>query len=129
MSEESPTAGEDTRDVAGERVLIIDDAFPAVRDARGGRDLIEAALNAGATLIAVPAARLDAEFFRLRSGLAGEILQKAANYRLKFAVIGDIAEHIAASDALRDFVIECNRGREIFFVADVTELEQRLSTK
>jgi hypothetical protein len=97
-----------------------------VRDERGGRGLVEAALNAGATLIAVPAGRLDAEFFRLRSGLAGEILQKAANYRLKFAVVGDVSEHAASSDALRDFIVECNRGREIFFVDDLVALERRL---
>ena len=118
---------EQVREIAGERVLVLDDAFPIVRDASAARDLVEAALNAEATLIAVPASRLDAEFFRLRSGIAGEILQKAANYRLKVAVVGDISAHVAASDALRDFVVECNRGREIFFVDGITALEQRLS--
>lgn len=55
-------------------------------------------------MIAVPVARFDPEFFRLRSGLAGEITQKFVNYRSKLAVIGDISEKAAESVALRDFV-------------------------
>jgi hypothetical protein len=109
-----------------ERCLVLDEDGPTVKDDRGARDLIEAALNAGATLIGVPVSRLDASFFQLRSGLAGEVLQKAANYGLKFAVIGDISAHVTASDALRDFVVECDRGRSVFFAPDVAALELRL---
>ena len=117
----------DVREIAAERILVFDDTFPIVRDASAGRDLVEAALNESATLVAVPAARLDDEFFRLRSGLAGEILQKMVNYRLKFAILGDVSAHVAASDALRDFVVECNRGGDIFFVDNIADLEQRLT--
>jgi len=77
--------------------------------------------------VAVPVARFDPAFFQLRSGLAGEIFQKCVNYRLKIAIIGDVSTYVAASDALRDFVVECNRGRDVFFVEDVADLEQRLS--
>jgi hypothetical protein len=42
-------------------------------------------------------------------------------------VIGDISEHIAASDALRDFVYECNRGDSIFFDPDMESLSARLA--
>ena len=62
----------------------------------------------------------------LAPGLAGEVLQKAANYGFKFAVLGDVSAYVAASDALRDFVIECNRGGSIFFVDDLKDLEARL---
>jgi hypothetical protein len=113
-------------DVAGQRCLLADESGPVVRDADGGRILIEEALSERARIIAVPAARLDTSFFQLRSGLAGEVLQKAANYRLKFAVIGDISAHVAASDALRDFVVECNRGDSIFFIPDLQALRESL---
>jgi hypothetical protein len=49
------------------------------------------------------------------------------NYGFQFAVVGDVSAHVAASEALRDFVVECNRGREIFFVADLKELGERLA--
>jgi uncharacterized protein DUF4180 len=114
-------------EVAGERCLIIDREGAVVRDAGGARDLIEEAMNDRASMIVVPVIRLDPAFFQLRSGLAGEVLQTAMNYGYKFAVVGDISAHIAASDALRDFVIESNRGREIFFVPDMQALEERLA--
>jgi hypothetical protein len=114
-------------EIAGIRCAVLDTDGPIVRDQRGGRDLIEEAMNADAAMIVVPVARLDATFFELHSGLAGEILQKAANYGYKFAIIGDIGQHVAASGALRDFVRECNRGTSIFFDEDLHSLENRLS--
>jgi hypothetical protein len=115
------------RVLAGERVLVIGDDVPIIRDASGGRDLIEAALNERATVVAVPVERLDASFFELRSGLAGEILQKCVNYHLKIAIVGDVSDYVAASGALRDFVVECERGRDVFFVADLPALDERLT--
>jgi len=91
------------------------------------RDLIEEAFTNRASMIVVPAARLDPTFFQLRSLLAGEVLQKMANYRLKFAVVGDLSAQMSASDALRDFVFESNRGDSIFFVADLPSLDTRLA--
>ena len=34
---------------------------------------------------------------------------------------------VAASSALRDFVYESNRGRQVWFVTDRAELKQRLT--
>lgn len=79
------------------------------------------------SVIAVPVARFDPEFFRLRSGLAGEITQKIVNYRAKLAVIGDISDKTTESVALRDFVRECNRGNSIFFLPDLDALSAKLS--
>lgn len=83
---------------------------------------------AGAEWIAVPVARLDPAFFDLRTGVAGEIVQKFAQYRAGLAIVGDVAAHVAASDALRDFVRESNRGRTVWFVADADELAARLAS-
>jgi len=43
------------------------------------------------------------------------------------AVVGDIAAHVEAGDALRDFVRESNRGTQLWFVPDVDALRARLS--
>jgi hypothetical protein len=79
-----------------------------------------------ADVVAIPAQRLDESFFRLRTGVAGEIMQKFVNYRIRLAVVGDIAERVEASTALRDLVRESNRGRQIWFVTDLAELETHL---
>jgi hypothetical protein len=113
--------------IGDQRCLIVDSAGAVMRDASAGQDLVEEALNHRASIIAVPVERLDPAFFRLRSLLAGEVIQKVMNYRCKFAVVGDISMFTDESNALRDFVVECNRGRDVFFVADIAELEKRLT--
>ena len=56
-------------------------------------------------------------FFDLRSGVAGEILQKFTNYRIRLAVIGDFSAY--TSRALRDFIYESNKARYCIFVDSV----------
>lgn len=80
----------------------------------------------GANWIAVPVARIDPAFFDLRSGLAGDVAQKCANYRVGLVIVGDISDRVAASPALGAFVSESNRGRHVWFVSDAAELQRRL---
>ncbi|WP_327729599.1 DUF4180 domain-containing protein [Streptomyces sp. NBC_00487] len=89
-------------------------------------DLIGNAGYQGAAWVAVPVERLDEAFFHLPTRVAGDIIQKFVQYRVGLAVIGDIARHTTASSALRDFVRECNRNRQTWFLADVDELRERL---
>jgi hypothetical protein len=110
-------------EAGGIRVLHIDDDGPAISTAN---DVIGDAWSEDATLIAISAARLDAAFFDLSSLIAGEILQKIVNYRLRVAILGDIAPFIEASGALRDFVWESNRGTQVWFLKDEAELLARL---
>ncbi|WP_404193989.1 DUF4180 domain-containing protein [Streptomyces tauricus] len=93
---------------------------------RKALDLIGDASYQGARWVVVPAERLDETFFRLSTRVAGDIVGKFANYRLGLVILGDISRHTADSSALRDFVRECNRGRQTWFVADAGELEERL---
>lgn len=65
------------------------------------------------------------DFFVLSSRLAGEILQKFANYRIKLAIVGDYSGY--TSKPLKDFIYESNRGRDFFFVETVDEAIDRLS--
>ncbi|CAN7757194.1 DUF4180 domain-containing protein [Paenibacillus sp. LjRoot153] len=56
------------------------------------------------------------DFFELKTKLAGDVLQKYTNYQMKMAVIGDFDQY--DSKSLRDFIYECNHGKQFFFVAD-----------
>lgn len=89
-------------------------------------DLIGEALHRGAELVVVPASRLPDEFFTLRTGQAGEIVQKFVNYRLRLVVVGDLSDRVAVSPTLRAFVNEANRGRQTWFVTDAADLDRRL---
>jgi hypothetical protein len=46
---------------------------------------------------------------------------------MRLAVVGDVSRHVAASTALRDLVFESNRGNQVWFVADLDELDTRLA--
>ncbi|MFE9441891.1 DUF4180 domain-containing protein [Streptomyces sp. NPDC006602] len=91
-------------------------------------DLIGDAMGRDAQIVAVPTERVADEFFRLRSGVAGAVMQKFVNYRLRLAVVGDVSRHVAGSTALRDFVHETNQGGHIWFLPDFEALDEKLRT-
>jgi Domain of unknown function (DUF4180) len=47
-------------------------------------------------------------------------------YRKRPVILGDISKRLSGSSALRDFVYECNAGRQIWFFASVNELGQKI---
>ena len=78
-------------------------------------DLIGNASYQGASHVLLNEAHLASEFFDLACGLAGEVLQKFANYRMGLVVVGDFEN--VESRSLRAFVLESNRGDRVAFVA------------
>lgn len=114
-------------ELGGRRLLVLDGDGPALTRVQHAIDLIAEALPQRVQVIVVPVSRLDPSFFRLRSGLAGEIAQKIVNYRLKLAVIGDVSEFTGESQAFADFVREANRGHSIFFFPDLDALAGKLA--
>ena len=58
------------------------------------------------------------EFFDLKTKLAGEVLQKFVQYRMPLALVGDFSKY--ASKSLRDFIYECNQGRQVNFVQELS---------
>lgn len=59
------------------------------------------------------------DFFDLKNKLAGDILQKFSNYRVRLAIVGDFSE--LPGKSLRDFIFESNKGKAVSFVASVSE--------
>jgi Domain of unknown function (DUF4180) len=116
-----------TENLHGIRVLLLPAEGPKLRTARDATDAMSEAFAQSATWIAIPISRLDDDFFRLRTGVAGEIVSRLVGYVMKAAFLGDISEHMANSDSFRAFVREANRGRDFWFVADLEELSQRLA--
>ncbi|MEN6476418.1 MAG: DUF4180 domain-containing protein [Rectinema sp.] len=83
------------------------------------QDALDMMAESGMRAIIVRDDQLAPEFFRLGSGLAGEILQKFTNYRVRFAVVGDFSKY--PGKPLRDFIRESNATGQVLFVADATE--------
>jgi hypothetical protein len=116
-------------ELGGVRVLLCDANGEKLRSERDAIDIVGAALSARCKLVVVPVERLDDAFFSLKTRIAGEIIQKFVNYELRLAIVGDIARYVEASTALRDFILETNRGNQVWFLADRAELERRLGAK
>jgi hypothetical protein len=77
-------------------------------------------------VIIIPVDRLSDGFLDLKTRVAGDVLQKSVSYRKRVVILGDISTRLNESSALRDFVYECNAGREISFVSTLPELDQKL---
>lgn len=65
------------------------------------------------------------DFFDLKNGMAGEILQKFSNYRIRLAIVGDFSEF--DSKSLKDFIYESNQGKQINFLDSVSEALNKLA--
>ena len=66
-------------------------------------------------------------FPKLQTGLAGDILQKFSNYRVKLAIVGDFSKY--KSKSLHDFIRESNKGNRIFFAKNINDAMIKLTQK
>jgi hypothetical protein len=65
------------------------------------------------------------EFFDLKTKIAGEILQKFSNYRVRLAIVGDFTMY--ESKSIKDFIFESNKTQHINFTKNLTEALEKLS--
>lgn len=104
--------------VTGEEKVIV--------DVQSALDLVMTArYEGGAERIAIDKNAVAEDFFILSTGMAGEILQKFANYHVKAAFYGDFTRY--TSKPLRDFIYESNQGNGVFFVPTREEAIRRLT--
>jgi hypothetical protein len=87
-------------------------------------DLLGNASYRGATSIIVNQNRFESSFFDLKTGIAGDILQKFSNYQCRLAIIGDFSD--IESKSMRDFIRESNRHGRIIFVESKEEAMELL---
>lgn len=80
--------------------------------------MAEAGMNDCSKLI-IHSGSLHPDFFDLKTRLAGGVLQKFSNYRMKLSVVGEFTD--IKSKSLRDFIRESNRTGIITFVSSMEE--------
>ncbi|MCC7432812.1 DUF4180 domain-containing protein [Candidatus Peregrinibacteria bacterium] len=86
-----------------------------------GLDVVGNSIYGGSYKIIIHESGLASEFFELRTGLAGEILQKFSNYNCELAIVGDFSKY--PSKALEDFIRESNRQGRINFVDSIEQAQ------
>lgn len=64
-------------------------------------------------------------FFDLKTGIAGDVLQKFSNYKMRLAVIGEFTKYPGKS--IKDFIYESNKGRQVNFLDSLESAVEKLS--
>jgi len=110
----------------GNRIAIIQSNEVVISDVQTALDLmatIDYVHNCQRIIINKQA--ICEDFFKLSTGVAGEILQKFINYGKKLAIVGDFSNY--TSKPLHEFIYECNNGKDIFFVNNEQDAIERCS--
>jgi hypothetical protein len=105
----------------GNNIIEIESDDACVTNATG---ILELLFDAQASALIVRKECVNPDFFKLSTGIAGEILQKFSNYKRKLGVVGDFS-HIQ-SKPLRDFIFESNKTKQVVFVGSVKEAVELL---
>ncbi len=104
--------------------VIADDVV--INNLEDGTDLLGNAYYQGYEKLILHKENITPDFFHLKTKLAGEILQKFSNYRVRLVILGDFSN--VESKSLQDFIRESNKGRLVNFLSSKDEAISRLST-
>lgn len=96
-----------------------------IKNSSDGLDLLVGLYYDDFDRIIIHAKNITPNFFDLKNGLAGEILQKFSNYRVRLAIVGDFS--IYHSQSLKEFIFESNKNKKINFVSSQSEALKALS--
>jgi len=111
--------------INNEKIIEIISDIPVIIEPQDVLDLIGDLYSRGTNKIILQEIHLAAEFFDLKTKLAGEILQKFSNYNFKLAIVGDFSKY--KSKSLQDFIRESNRGGSIYFMNNLNEALSKLT--
>ncbi len=98
-----------------------------ISDVQDVLDLMAESGSLGCRSIIISKKNFDERFFDLKTGIAGEILQKFSNYRVRLAITGDFT--VYKSKSLQDFIRECNRVGFIIFCDNVNSAIKKLESR
>jgi hypothetical protein len=96
-----------------------------VKTTQGALDIMANCNYLGAYKIILREENIINSFFDLKTGIAGDILQKFSTYRCQLAIVGDFGKF--QSKSLKDFIYESNKVGRIHFVASIEEAKNRLA--
>ena len=80
-------------------------------------DFLDLMANCPTNTMILRKADLPPAFFDLKTGVAGEYLQKISNYRRRLILVGDFKA--VKGRAFADFVRESNRTGQVVFAPDI----------
>jgi len=107
-------------EIKNEKIAIVNSNTPIISDGQSALDFTGSiAYEHDCRNIIVNKESIAEDFFKLSSGVAGEVAQKLVNYSFRLAIIGDFSGY--TSKPLHDFIYESNKGKHLYFVANEDE--------
>ena len=91
-----------------------------LRFTEDGLELLGNLYYQGFDKIIIHEKNITPEFFDLRTKIAGEILQKFAQYQMPLIIVGDFSKY--QSKSLNDFIFESNKSKQINFIEDLSNI-------
>lgn len=79
-------------------------------------EFLEVILNSQSETIIIDKKNIADDFFDLKTGFAGECLQKISNYQRRLIILGDFTN--LTSKSLNALIYECNKNGKIIFASD-----------
>jgi hypothetical protein len=108
-------------------IAVVQSKEVIINDAGDAMDFIASiSYEHNCTRVALCKSAVSEDFFKLSTGVAGEVIQKFVNYGFKLAIIGDFSHY--TSKPLKDYMYECNTGNHLFFVGTEQEAINKLSS-
>lgn len=89
---------------------------------REALDIIAACMENSTNLLIIHDKALSEDFFNLRTGLAGTVLQKFVNYNIKSALIITCEEKITGR--FREMIFEANKGNDFRAFKSIDKAEE-----
>ncbi|HDR7800517.1 TPA: DUF4180 domain-containing protein [Bacillus tropicus] len=113
--------------IGGINIALVRSDTVVISDVQTALDLMATVqYEVDAKHIVIDKSLISESFFDLKTRLAGDILQKFINYRVKIAIVGDFSMY--TSESLKDFIYECNKSKDIFYLATEQQAIEKLST-
>ncbi len=99
--------------ISGLRIAEVVSDEIVIRSIDDGVQLMADLYYQGFDKIVLYQRNMVSDFFDLKTGMAGEILQKFSTYKMKVAFVGDFSK--VSSKSLQDFIFESNKGGQVNF--------------
>ncbi|GCC53260.1 DUF4180 domain-containing protein [Chryseotalea sanaruensis] len=114
----------ETHNLKDSKVAEIISANLVINNTDDGLSLLGNLYYEGFDSIIIHEKNITPEFFDLKNRMAGEVLQKFSNYRVRLAIVGDFSKYEGRS--IQDFIYESNKGKQINFVNTLAEAKETL---
>ena len=112
--------------VNGNNIALVISNKIVINNIQDALDLLADSSYQGAQKLIIKEENITADFFDLKTKIAGDILQKFSNYKVQLAIVGDFSKY--NSKSLKDFIYESNKHKQINFVNSIEDAKEKLSS-